>query len=103
MPRDSAWARARRGFAAEVLTLDVVDSVHGTLTGRRYPRGSAVEGSLETCEVMVHLNLAPASEGTSLAWDTRWVAPKPLAAAKPAFCDNERLAVLSRIEKTIVP
>lgn len=103
VPRDSAWVRARRGFSAEVMTLDVVDSVGGTLTGRRFPKSSAPEGALETCQILVRLNLAPASDGTGLNWDSRWVAPEALATTKSEMCENERVAVLGRIQQTIAP
>lgn len=102
VPRDSAWARARRAFTAEVLTTDVVDSLSGKLTGLRYPRPTAPATALEICRVQVMLEMNPEAAGTALTWDTRWIAPEALA-QDPAKCDEERLAVLSRIQLTIAP
>lgn len=101
--RDSAWARARRGFSAEVLTIDLVDSIGGTLVGRRYPKSSALETAPEQCQVMVHLSFAPAGDATGLTWDSRWVAPKEMAASKPEFCERERAQLVERIQQTIEP
>lgn len=103
VPRDSAWVRARRGFAAEVMTLDMVDSVGGVLTGRRYPKTSDPETSVVQCQIMVKLNLAPSGEGTGTSWDSRWVAPMEMATGKPEMCEKERVAVLDRIQQTIAP
>jgi hypothetical protein len=52
---------------------------------------------------MVKLNMAPSGDGTGTNWDTRWVAPMDLATTKSEMCDNERVAVLGRIQQTIVP
>ena len=103
VPRDSVWARARRAYQAEGLTVDVADSLQGQLTGLRYPSASAAPGSQATCRVQVALRLAPAAEGTQLAWTSRWVAPEKLAERHPALCEEERGAVLTRIQQTIVP
>ena len=103
VPRDSAWVRARRAYTAEVLTLDVNDSVGGHLTGLRYPSASAKVGSVATCRVQVMLNLAPGTDGTQLAWTTRWVAPAELAEKESGLCEQERQSVLARIEQTISP
>ena len=102
VPRDSAWARARRAFTAEVLSTDVVDSLSGKLTGLRYPRPAAPAAAVENCRVQVKLALSPEASGTALSWDTRWIAPEALA-QNPAKCEEERVAVLSRIQSTIAP
>ena len=101
--RDSAWVRARRGFSAEVMTLDMVDSVGGVLTGRRYPKSSDPETSVVQCQIVVKLKLAPSGEGTDTGWDSRWVAPMELATNKPEMCDRERETVVARIQQTIQP
>jgi hypothetical protein len=103
VPRDSVWARARRAYQAEGLTVDVADSLHGQLTGLRYPSASARPGSQETCRVQVALRLAPAAQGTQLAWTSRWAAPEKLAQRNSALCEEERTAVLTRIQQTITP
>jgi hypothetical protein len=102
VPRDSAWARARRAFTAEGLTTDVVDSLRGNLTGLRYPKATAPVTAVEACRIQVNLAMSPEESGTELSWNTRWVAPETLAQT-PAKCDEERVAVLSRIESTIAP
>lgn len=102
VPRDSAWARARRAFTAEVLSTDVVDSLSGKLTGLRYPKPTAPTTALENCRVQVMLAMMPEASGTAITWDTRWIAPEALA-QNPTKCDEERVAVLSRIEQTIAP
>ena len=103
VPRDSAWNRARRGFTAEILTIESADSIGGILVGRRYPRTTAPAEALERCHVLVHLALAPATDGTSLAWQSQWVAPAGLAAKQPPVCNEERDRVVARIQQTIAP
>lgn len=100
---DSAWARARRGFTAEVLTVQLADSNKGVLIGRRYPRVAAEPTALERCHVLVHLDLVPSGEGTELKWESQWVAPAEMASGKSKECDDERDGVRSRIEQTISP
>jgi hypothetical protein len=102
VPRDSTWARARRAFAAEGFTPDVADSIRGKLTGLRYPKASAPVTSVEACRIQVNMALNPDASGTALTWSTRWIAPEALA-QNPAKCDEERVAVLSRIQSTIEP
>ena len=102
VPRDSAWARARRAFAAEGLTPDVADSLRGNLTGLRYPKATAPVTAVEACRIQVMMAMRPDASGTGLTWNTRWVASEALA-QNPAKCDEERLAVLSRIQTTIEP
>ncbi len=101
--RDSAWVRARRGFSAEVMTLDRVDSIGGVITGRRYPKSSDPQTSVVQCQIMVALNVAPSGDGTATSWDTRWVAPMEMASSKPDMCEKEREAVVTRIQQTISP
>lgn len=101
--RDSAWARARRGFSAEILTIDLADSIGGTLRGRRYPKSSALETAPEQCQILVNLSFANQGDATGLAWDSRWIAPKEIASSKAAFCERERAQLLERIEQTIQP
>lgn len=101
--RDSAWARARRGFSAEVMTIDLADSLGGTLRGRRYPKSSALESAPEQCQVAVNLTFATAGDATGLSWDSRWIAPKELAASKADFCERERAQLIERIQQTILP
>ena len=102
VPRDSTWARARRAFTAEGLTPDVADSIRGNLTGLRYPKATAPVTAVEACRIQVKMAMRPDGSGTGLTWTTRWIAPEVLAQT-PAKCDEERLAVLSRIESTIAP
>jgi hypothetical protein len=85
-----------------VLSTDVVDSLSGKLTGLRYPKQTAPATALENCRVQVMLAMMPEASGTALTWDTRWIAPEAMA-QNPAKCDEERVAVLSRIEQTIAP
>lgn len=101
--RDSAWARARRGFSAEVLTIDLADSLAGTLRGRRYPKSSALETAPEQCQVSVNLAFTTAGDGTGLSWDSRWIAPTEMASSKADFCERERAQLVERIQQTIRP
>lgn len=100
---DSAWARARRGFTAEVMTVQLADSNTGVLIGRRYPKTSAEPTALERCHVLVHLDLKPSGESTELRWDTQWVAPAAMASSHSKECEEERDGVVSRIQQTIAP
>lgn len=100
---DSAWARARRGFAAEVMTVSLADSNSGVLMGRRYPRVAAEPNAVERCHVLVHLDLKPSGEGTELKWETQWVAPAAMATSRAKACEEERDGVLGRIAQTIAP
>lgn len=101
--RDSAWARARRGFAAEVMTIELVDSTRGLLVGRRYPRASAPETALERCQVLVHLALESTGDGSTLGWESQWVAPAVLASGQGAPCETERQELMGRLVQTIAP
>ncbi len=96
------WARARRAFTAEGMTTDVVDSIRGNLTGLRYPKPTEPVTAVAACRIQVKMAMSPDASGTGITWSTRWVAPEALA-QNPAKCDEERLAVLSRIQSTIVP
>src|SRR5262245_34842783 len=100
--RDSTWARARRAFTAEGMTTAVVDSIHGNLTGLRYPKPTEKVTTVAACRIQVKMAMSPDASGTGISWSTRWIAPEVLAQT-PAKCDEERLAVLGRIQSTIVP
>lgn len=100
---DSAWARARRAVAAEVMTIEKADSISGLLIARRYPKTTAADNALERCHVLVHLNLMPSGDGTDLKWETMWVAPAAMASTQPPVCEDEREGVQSRIQSTISP
>jgi hypothetical protein len=100
--RDSTWARARRAFTAEGFTPEVADSIRGKFTGLRYPRATAPVTAVESCRIQVNMAMSPGASGTALTWSTRWIAPEALA-QNPAKCDEERVAVLSRIQTTIAP
>lgn len=100
--KDSTWARARRAFTAEGITTDVVDSIRGNLTGLRYPKPTEPVTAVAACRIQVKMAMNPADSGTGIAWSSRWVAPEALA-QNSAKCDEERLAVLSRIQSTIAP
>jgi hypothetical protein len=102
VPKDSTWARARRAFTAEGMTTDVVDSIRGNLTGLRYPKPTEPVTAVAACRIQVRMAMSPDASGTGITWSTRWIAPEALA-QNPAKCDEERLAVLSRIQSTIVP
>jgi hypothetical protein len=100
---DSAWARARRGFTAEVMTVERADSISGVLNARRYPKTSADANAIERCHVLLHLDLTPSGDGTALKWESQWVAPRMMAEKQSAACDAERDEVRGRIEQTISP
>jgi len=84
------------------MTTDVVDSIRGNLTGLRYPKATEPVTAVAACRIQVKMAMNPDASGTGITWSTRWIAPEVLA-QNPAKCDEERLAVLSRIQSTIVP
>jgi hypothetical protein len=101
--RDSAYTRARRGLTAESFTMDVVDSVHGHLTGTRYPSSGAKLGTPGVCRVVLAMNVSGSADAAEVTTATRWVAPDEMADSAPEICDEERQGVLERINQTLVP
>lgn len=51
----------------------------------------------------MNLAFTTAGDGTGLPWDSRWVAPREMAASKPEFCERERAQLIERIQQTILP
>ena len=102
-PRDSAYARARRGLTAESFTMDKVDSSHGHLTGTRYPSSTAKPGTQEICRVLLAMDVTGGGEASEVTTRTRWVAPGAMEHKAPEVCDQERKEVLERIDQTLRP
>ena len=101
--RDSAYTRARRGLTAESFTMDVVDSVHGRLTGTRYPSSGARLGTPNVCRVVLAMNVSGGADAAEVSAMTRWVAPDEMADQAADVCDEERQGVVDRITQTLVP
>lgn len=102
-PRDSAYARTRRALAAESFTLDVVDSLAGHITGRRYNSPTARLGTAQICRVGIELDISGDDGGAKLATHSRWLAPAAMADQAPEICEEERAEVLDRIHLTVAP
>ena len=103
VPRDSAYARARRGLSSETFSMDVVDSAGGHLTGTRYPSRTAQLGTAASCRVVLSLDLAGDTLASTVSTTTRWVAPDAMSDKAPQVCEQERQQVLARLSETIVP
>ena len=101
--RDSAYTRARRGLTAESFTMDVVDSVHGRLTGTRFPSQNAKLGAAASCRVLLAMEVQGSGEAAEVNTTTRWVAPKEMADAAGQVCEEERMEVLERLTLTLAP
>jgi len=101
--RDSAYARTRRALAAESFTLDVVDSLGGHITGRRYNRPTARLGTGEICRVGIVLDIRGDAGTVELATQSRWLAPASMADQAPEICEEQRAEVLDRIRVTVAP
>jgi hypothetical protein len=102
-PRDSAYVRARRGLTAESFTMDVVDSVHGRLTGTRYPSSNAQLGTGAKCRVVLAMDVGGGADQGEVSTTTRWVAPEQMADKAPQVCEQERHDVVLRLTETLVP
>ena len=100
---DSAWNRLRRGVSAEVMSVQLADSLQGTLQARRMPKLTAEPTALERCHILVDLHLTPMGDSTGFAWVTQWVAPTQLASAKGELCERERAQLVERIQLTVQP
>lgn len=100
---DSAWNRLRRGVSAEVMSLQLVDSLQGVLQARRMPKVAAEPEALERCHILLDLKLTPMGDSTGFAWVTQWVAPTQLAARQPPICERERAQLVERLQLTIEP
>jgi hypothetical protein len=103
VPRDSAWARARRALATEAFTLDVVDSTRGRLIGTRYNSVNAKLGTQSACRMTLALGIRGDTEQSELNSTSRWVASEQMADKAPEVCERERTEVLERIATTVAP
>jgi hypothetical protein len=101
--RDTAWARTRRALAAEVFTLDLVDSTNARLSGTRYPSANAKQGTGAACRTTLTLDIRGDEQQAELASTSRWVAPVTMQDKAPEVCEQERTEVLERINATVVP
>jgi hypothetical protein len=101
--RDSAYARARRALQGESFTMDVVDSVNGVLTGRRWPSPNAQQGSAAACHVTVALQVRGTASQSAITSTSRWVAPRSMSQKAAAVCEQERSEVLDRTAQALVP
>jgi hypothetical protein len=101
--RDSAYTRARRGLVGESFTMDVADSIHGHLTGTRYPSSNAQLGTSARCLVRVDMNVVNDASASSVSTTTRWLAPEQMSDKAPQMCEQEREDVLDRVNLVLVP
>jgi hypothetical protein len=101
--RDSAWVRAKRALTAEVFTVDVQDSLTGHLTAMRYPSATAKVGTAAACRVQLALTLEGSGDQTSLASNSRWIAPTVSQDSNAKVCDQERQETLDRIVAVVAP
>jgi hypothetical protein len=103
VPRDSAWARARRALTAEVFTVESADSLKGRIVATRYASSSAKVGTPQACRVLVAIDLSGTGASTELAARSRWVAPQQMADKAEQVCGQERDETMQRIAETISP
>jgi hypothetical protein len=103
VPRDSAWARARRALSSEAFTLDVVDSTGGRLIGTRYASANAKLGTQPACRMTLALGIRGDAQQSELSSTSRWIASEKMADKAPEVCERERTEVLERIATTVAP
>jgi hypothetical protein len=101
--RDSAYTRAKRALAAELFTLDVVDSTGGHLTAMRYPASSAHMGSAGACRLKLALNISGDAGQSEVQANSRWISAEPMLDKAPTVCEQERQDVLGRLALVIAP
>lgn len=101
--RDSAYARTRRALTAESFTLDVIDSSGGHLTGTRYPSADAKLGTSAKCRVAVVLDVGGQAQEAEVRSTSRWIAPDAMMDKAAEVCEQERTAVLARMDEVLVP
>jgi hypothetical protein len=102
-PRDSTYARARRGLSAEVFTMDVVDSSGGHLTGTRYPGTTARLGTADICRVVLAMDITGDSRETVVTTSSRWIAQEEMAGKEPGVCEENRQEVMDRLSQSLEP
>jgi hypothetical protein len=83
--------------------MDVVDSVHGRLTGTRYPSSNAQLGTGAKCRVVLAMDVGGGADQGEVSTTTRWVAPEQMADKAPQVCEQERNDVVQRLTETLVP
>jgi hypothetical protein len=88
---------------AESFTLDMVDSAGGRLTGTRWPRADAQQGTSTACHVTLALDIRGDATRSEVAATSRWVAPRSMSDKAPSVCEQERNQVLERTEQVLIP
>lgn len=101
--RDSAYVRTRRALQGEAFTMDVVDSTRGHLTGTRYPSVDAKLGTPAKCRVAIVIDVRGSEREAEVSSVSRWIAPDAMLDKAPELCEEERVAVLERMDEVLVP
>ncbi len=103
VPRDTAYARARRALQAEVFTFQTQDSVRRQLSAIRYPSASTKAGDPIACRLHLTVAMSDGADQVDVTTTGLWTAPQTPDGRGTAPCDQELTDVMGRIENQIAP